>query len=156
LWKKKKTHVRKRTSGWFFIFACTDAATNLIEETHPTLSHAGKKHTPMLLHSEEGQTRGPASRGSSAGGPGAFAADQGWSSTSPSSPSSMQQWQVDGLCVNVRKGMLLVASVVSAAAPHVVLGTGEGAHLDGAPLEAHGHVVHQAQVQQGDVLCVMR
>jgi hypothetical protein len=67
-----------------------------------------------------------------------------------------RQWQVDGLCVNVRKGMLLVASVVSAAAPHVVLGTGEGAHLDGAPLEAHGHVVHQAQVQQGDVLCVMR
>jgi hypothetical protein len=32
-----------------------------------------------------------------------------------------------------------------------VLVTGEGADLDGAPMEAHGHVLHQAQVQQGDV-----
>jgi hypothetical protein len=58
----------------------------------------------MLLHSEEGQTRGPASRGSSAGGPGAFAADQGWSSTSPtpSSPSSIaSRWPMRSTCAKV-------------------------------------------------------
>jgi hypothetical protein len=47
-------------------------------------------------------------------------------------------------------------SLVSTAAFDVVLVTGEGADLDGAPMEAHGHVPHQAQVQQGDVLCLLR
>jgi hypothetical protein len=58
--------------------------------------------------------------------------------------------------VNMRKGILWRLSLVSPAASHVVLGTGEGAHLEGAPVEAHGHMLHQVQGLQGDVLCLLQ